>query len=95
MFMEHEWGLFLFAEQTSVLQTIVPMCMIIIGILVCVPSAVAIFACSKWAVKHGSYRALYSSGNVEISSSMALPGPSKPIACSTGYGPTFPDYLPS
>ena len=34
MFMEHEEGLFLFAEQTSVLQTVVPMCMIIMGILV-------------------------------------------------------------
>lgn len=34
MFMEHEEGLFLFAEQTSVLQTIVPMYMIIMGILV-------------------------------------------------------------
>ena len=48
MFMEHEEGLFLFVEQTSVLQTVVPMCMIIMGILVNIAS-IAIFACSKGA----------------------------------------------
>ena len=44
--MEHEGGLFLFAEQTIVLQTVVPMCMIIMGILVNI-KCVVIFACSK------------------------------------------------
>ena len=46
MFMEHEGGLFLFAEQTIVLQTVVPMCMIIMGILVNI-KCVVIFACSS------------------------------------------------
>lgn len=54
--MEHEGGLFLFAEQTIVPQTIVlPMCMIIIGILVYVASVAYpppshVYMCSR-AVK--------------------------------------------
>jgi hypothetical protein len=84
VFMEHEGGLFLFAEQTIVLQTIVlPMYMIIMGISVNIECVVY----PLLSHVHIHPRA------VEISSSMALHGPSKPLACPAGHTPTFLDYL--